>query len=762
MADWDAGSVYYSYQNLENPSAGQHAGISGAQDGSLQGSNARKRFCKFLLDFSIRNRYLYREKMLLGVNAGEPNISVSLDHLQEYDNILAESVRKNPGYYLPVLEMAAGEISVRLLNDTDADDLANARGENGDGAIDIRKRAAVQVTLTSSEMPKPIRDLQASSISNLIRVTGIVISVSRVHCKALTVTLECKQCRERKIVHTRSGLGGIQIPRTCQRTRTEADERPCPIDPYIVLPDEGKFLDQQTIKLQELPEQVPTGEVPRSILATVDRALAGQLSPGMRVSLFGIYGIVESYGSRDRAQSGFSYSGVGAIRTPYVQTVGVLQENDVSSGGRTDLTAFDLEEEEQMQRLVRTPNLYEKIAASIAPEIYGFEDVKKAIAAMLFGGSRKVLPDGVRIRGDINVLLLGDPSTAKSQLLKFVEKAAPISVYTSGKGSSAAGLTAAVLRDPGPLGEFRLEGGAMVLADGGVVCIDEFDKMRLQDSVAIHEAMEQQTISVAKAGITSVLNSRTSVLAAANPVFGRFDDTRPADENIDFQTTILSRFDLIFMIRDVRNDAMDYAKAQHVLRLHQRGNSVMNLRNGADDSDHISLATLRSFIAYARSRCSPRLTPEAASILRDAYVRMRQRVKQTDEDSVVPITVRQLESLVRLTEGLAKMTLSSVTSEHHVHEAIRLFQVATMESVNTGAVVLDGRLSDTLRLEVERAREILQRRLPVGSSTSKRKVIFELKNQAISDQAARLAIEYLHKQGDIDLRRQRKLVYRVR
>lgn len=189
---------------------------------------------------------------------------------------------------------------------------------------------------------------------------------------------------------------------------------------------------------------------------------------------------------------------------------------------------------------------------------------------MLFGGSRKRLPDGVRLRGDINVLLLGDPSTAKSQFLKFVSRAAPIAVYTSGKGSSAAGLTASIIRE-GRGNEFKLEGGAMVLADGGVVCIDEFDKMRAQDRVAIHEAMEQQTISIAKAGITTILNSRVSVLAAANPSAGSYDDLKQAQEQIEFQSTILSRFDCIFLVRDQRNEEQDIKLAQHVIRLHMGG-----------------------------------------------------------------------------------------------------------------------------------------------------------------------------------------------
>merc|ERR1711957_937842 len=251
--------------------------------------------------------------------------------------------------------------------------------------------------------------------------------------------------------------------------------------------------------------------------------------------------------------------------------------------------------------------LYKKLTKSIASAIYGHEDIKKAICCLMFGGSPKKLPDGMRLRGDINVLLLGDPSVAKSQFLKFTERVAPICVYTSGKGASAAGLTAAVIRDP-ITREFQLEGGAMVLADGGVVCIDEFDKMKAQDRVAIHEAMEQQTISIAKAGITTILNSRTSVLAAANPLFGRYDDLKHASEQIDFQSSILSRFDTIFIVRDHRKEDLDKKIANHVVNLHMR-------RMDADSESEVSLDDLRKYLTYAKMKIFPRLGEEAGAML---------------------------------------------------------------------------------------------------------------------------------------------------
>jgi len=275
----------------------------------------------------------------------------------------------------------------------------------------------------------------------------------------------------------------------------------------------------------------------------------------MRVVAIGIYDTFQS-GAKAKLSA-------VAIRTPYLRVVGLELDTSAVPG----MPSCTPEEEEQLMELSRQPQLYEKIVQSIAPSISGdyTVDIKRAIACLLFGGSHKVLPDGMKLRGDMHLLLLGDPSVGKSQFLKFVEKVAPIGVYTSGKGSSAAGLTASVIKDS--RGEYFLEGGAMVLADGGVVCIDEFDKMREQDRVAIHEAMEQQTISVAKAGIHTVLNSRCSVVSSANPVFGRYDDDRSAAENIDFLPTILSRFDLIFIVRDVRDVTRDKAIARHVVNV---------------------------------------------------------------------------------------------------------------------------------------------------------------------------------------------------
>ncbi|CAG8886071.1 unnamed protein product [Penicillium nalgiovense] len=371
------------------------------------------------------------------------------------------------------------------------------------------------------------------------------------------------------------------------------------------------------------------------------------------------------------------------------------------------------------------------------------------------GGSKKILPDGMKLRGDINVLMLGDPGTAKSQLLKFVEKAAPIAIYTSGKGSSAAGLTASVQRDQ-TTREFYLEGGAMVLADGGVVCIDEFDKMRDEDRVAIHEAMEQQTISIAKAGITTILNSRTSVLAAANPIFGRYDDLKTPGENIDFQTTILSRFDMIFVVRDEHERGRDEKIARHVMGVHMGGRGVEEQVEA-----EIPVEQMKRYISYCRSRCAPRLSPEAAEKLSSHFVSIRKQVHRAEMESnarsSIPITVRQLEAIVRISESLAKLSLSPIATEAHVDEAIRLFLASTMDAITQG----EGQGSKELMEQSSKIEDELKRRLPIGWSTSLatlRRDFVDGKNY--TEQALNRALVVLQRRDTIQIRSGGSQIYR--
>ncbi|GAB2289125.1 minichromosome maintenance protein 5 [Dionaea muscipula] len=730
MSGWDEGAVYYSDQ-AQFPRDG--SGGDPDQPGASRHSILLK-FKEFIRGFETdKNVYPYRESIV----HNPKHLVVNLEDLDGFDPDLPSKLRSSPADFLPLFETAAAEVLSSLK--------PKVAGESGE--MEEPMAGDVQVLLSSKEDPISMRSLGAQYISKLVKVTGISIAASRTKAKATYMTLLCKNCRNVRMVPCRPGLGGAIVPRSCDHI-PQPGEDPCPLDPWIVVPDRSKYVDQQTLKLQENPEDVPTGELPRNILLSVDRHLVQSIVPGTRLTVIGIYSIFQA------ANSSASQKGAVAVRQPYIRVVGIEEVNEANSRGQA---AFTAEEVEEFKKFAAQPDAYRRICSKIAPSIFGHEDVKKAVACLLFGGSRKGLPDGVRLRGDINVLLLGDPSTAKSQFLKFVEKTAPVAVYTSGKGSSAAGLTASVIRDNSSR-EFYLEGGAMVLADGGVVCIDEFDKMRPEDRVAIHEAMEQQTISIAKAGITTVLNSRTSVLAAANPPSGRYDDLKTAQDNIDLQTTILSRFDLIFIVKDIRRYDQDKEIASHVVRIHASANAT-----SGDSKPSKEENWLKRYLHYCRTECHPRLSESAAKKLQAEYVNIRQNMRQqayeTGTAAAIPITVRQLEAVIRLSEALAKMRLSHVATDEHVKEAIRLFTVSTMDAARSG-VNQQIHLTPEMANEIQQAETQIKRRVGIGSYISERRLIDELTRMGMNESIVRRALLIMHQRDEVEYKRERRGIVR--
>jgi len=622
--------------------------------------------------------------------------------------------------------------------------------EEGEGAPKQKVRN-IQVQLVNfTRNPDSLRTLGADHVSTLVQVKGIVISAGKVKPRAIRMRIRCSNCSRERWVQNFSGFGSVPFPRTCENANNENNERKCPLDPFVMVPDKCEYIDTQRLKLQENPEDVPTGEMPRHMALCVDREYVDSIKPGCRVNIIGIFDIYQAKIGKKKDKSN--------VRQPYLKVIGVEETNpvEVTKG------AFAAEEEESLRKLGKSPDIYEKIYKSIAPNIFGHEDVKKAIACLMFGGSRKFLRGGTKLRGDINVLLLGDPSVAKSQFLKYVHQVAPIGVYTSGKGSSAAGLTASVIRDPSS-GEFHLEGGAMVLADGGVVCIDEFDKMREDDRISIHEAMEQQTISIAKAGITTTLNSRCSVLAAANPIFGRYDDMRSVQENIDFQSTILSRFDLIFILRDLKDVDADRKLAEHIMDFH------INVdKSDSTTSCPIDSKIMSKYVAFARSKCRPRLTEAASEILKNEYVNFRQTAKKREEStgqqSAIPITVRQLEAIVRISESLAKMQLSENATEDHVKEAVRLFRFATMKAVRQGHLLTNdgGSGNNDFISQVTDAENLLRDRIAVGSQSSVQKTIKDVVERGCAETAAIQAMHFMFLRGEIQYFSGRRMFRRIK
>ncbi|KPI92404.1 DNA replication licensing factor Mcm5 [Papilio xuthus] len=697
----------------------------------------KKKFNEFIRQYHTGNfNYKYRDALKRNYNLNQYWVEINIEDLSSFDDILAEKLYKKPTEHLPVLEEAAKEL---------ADELTAPRPEGEEKVEDI------QVLLSSDAHPSNLRELKSDTVSRLVKIPGIVISTSAIKAKATKISIQCRSCRNIiPNLPVKPGLEGYVMPRKCN---TEQAGRPkCPLDPYFIIPDKCKCIDYQVLKLQESPESIPQGEMPRHLTVYCERTLCERVAPGARVTVLGIYSIkkIAKIGKENRDK------GSVGVRSSYLRAVGLTAEEGVTGG----LRPFTSEEEEQFRRLAASPDIYERIAKSIAPSVFGVVDMKKAIACLLFGGSRKRLPDGLTRRGDINILLLGDPGTAKSQLLKFVEKAAPVGVYTSGKGSSAAGLTASVIRDPGSR-NFVMEGGAMVLADGGVVCIDEFDKMREDDRVAIHEAMEQQTISIAKAGITTTLNSRCSVLAAANSVFGRWDDTK-ADDNIDFMPTILSRFDMIFIVKDEHDQNRDITLAKHIMSVHMGGDSVERELS----SGELPLGVLRRYGAYCRARCGPRLSAAAAERLRARYVLMRagasQHERHADKRLSIPITVRQLEAIVRISESLAKMQLAPFATEVHVAEALRLFQVSTLDAAMTGSLAgAEGFTTEEDHEMLSRIEKQLKRRFAVGSQVSEQTIIQDFIRQKYPERAIFKVIHTMIRRGELQHRLQRKMLYRL-
>lgn len=676
----------------------------------------------------------YRDQLQQNCSRGDYWLKVNLNDLNTHEDgeIVAHSLTNNPTEYVPLCERILKELCKELMpNDSE----------------EVPEVPFVQLLLTydvdledsfGCMKPRLIRELNSGEVEKLVVIQGICISVKKARHKARKIVLKCSNCENVKEVTVPDGYCAAHVPSACDGSRGGQLER-CPPNPFVVVDELCEYVDDQTLKLQELPEHVPVGEMPRSFDLHVHQYLVDKCWPGTRLTAIGSF--VASERSAGSNMAGGRNKGTDTVKYSYVKVLGL----EVAQGGKAALE-ISPEEEENFAQMAKDPDIRKNIYDSIAPSICASEkdvvqDVKCALACLLFGGSRKYLPDGTRMRGDINMLLLGDPGTAKSQFLKFAEKVAPIAVYTSGKGSSAAGLTAAIIRDKDG---FALEGGAMVLADGGIVCIDEFDKMNVDDRVAIHEAMEQQTISIAKAGITTMLNTRCSVIAAANPRFGTYDDLTNTADQMDFESTILSRFDMIFLVKDVRDPERDYMLCKHMVSLHS--GQVVEAKEGP-----MSVLELRKYLGYCRERCDPRISAEAAEMLKNQYVTIRQRMKA---DKSVPITVRQLEAIIRISESLCKMEMRDEVDIGHVQEAIRLFNVSTGDAANNDRGLAGlASLAPEEREDLDKAQEQLRRLVPRGGRKNK----FQLESLlvqtgGIDERTARKAMNVMIMRGEFSER----------
>ncbi|MFQ1021530.1 MAG: minichromosome maintenance protein MCM [Thermoprotei archaeon] len=483
----------------------------------------------------------------------------------------------------------------------------------------------------------PMRRLRSDVLGKLVEFKGVVVRASRVSPYVQKAVYQCMSCGT--TVEITEGRR-MRPPAVCPNPSCPSHQTG--ITRFRFLLKESVLVDRQRIRVQEEQEEVPPGQLPTYVDVELFDDVVDVARPGDRVD---IVGVLEGEPSPTDPQDRI------------LDTYFVANYIEVVDKGFEEVQITD-EDVKRIKELAALPDVKERILSSIAPQIYGLGYVKEAIALSMFGSQPVYAPDGTRIRGDIHILLIGDPGVGKSQLLQFAAKLAPRGIYTSGKGSSAAGLTAAVVKDQ--KGEFMLEAGAMVLADGGIACLDEVDKMDENDRVAIHQAMEQQVTSIAKAGIVASLNTRASVIAAANPKLGRYMDDRTVGDNVNLPVTILSRFDLIYIIKDKPDSLTDKMLSDHILKVHMV----------TEQKPAIPPQLLRKYISYARRYVAPTLSEEAANALQEFFLKMRER--SVSSDSPVAITPRQLEGLIRLTKAEARLRLRDMATVEDAQEAINL------------------------------------------------------------------------------------------
>ncbi|KAJ7596741.1 MCM2/3/5 family-domain-containing protein [Mycena floridula] len=645
--------------------------------------------------------YFYQDNILQMIRTGQTRLIVNLDDLRDKHRESATGLLRHPDEYIPAFDQALEEVLSVVVQDKEKQQKSHSgykigfSGSFGDNHVNPRS-------------------LHAEHLGKMISLEGIVTRCSLVRPKMVHSAHYCPETKQFIRRDYRDATSFSNLPPTSSiPPQTDDDGNPLEMEFGHCI-----FRDHQRISIQEMPERAPAGQLPRSTDVILDDDLVDKCKPGDRIQLVGVY----------RSVGGGSG---GAFKSLILANNINLLSSKIGGGiAQTPLTDTDIR---WINQLAKKSSIFSLLSESLAPSIYGHEYIKRAILLLLLGGAEKNLPNGTHIRGDINLLMVGDPSTAKSQLLRFVLGTAPLAIATTGRGSSGVGLTAAVTTDR-ETGERRLEAGAMVLADRGVVCIDEFDKMSDVDRVAIHEVMEQQTVTIAKAGIHTSLNARCSVVAAANPIYGQYDIHKDPHRNIALPDSLLSRFDLLFIVTDDVDDTRDRMIADHVLRMHrylppgveegtpshdnlsqplavdgpgtapdeqdeeeaspfEKFDPLLHVGVGSTSSGRqtrsmrgkkteiLRIAFVKKYIQYAKSKPAPVLTKGAADHIVQVYSSLRNDEQAANNKKTSPLTARSLETLIRLATAHAKARLSTKVEESDAKEAETIMRFALFKEV---------------------------------------------------------------------------------
>jgi replicative DNA helicase Mcm len=639
-------------------------------------------------------------KSKLGSSLRDENSVVYIDFkaLSEYSAILSDELTKNPEETLSILELAIEELG-------------------------LAKSVRVRLNNLPESQEVRVRNIRSKHLNELIVLEGIIRQASDVRPQVVNAKFECPSCGT--IISVLQMEKKFREPSRCSCGRRGG---------FKLFSKE--MIDTQRLVVEEAPDMLVGGEQPKRINVFVKEDLVEprmeeKTTPGARIKVIGVLKEVPVPLSTGGLSTRFELAVEVNNLIPLEET---FEELDITE-----------EDERRILELSQDPEIFQKLKNSIAPSVWGYDEIKESLVLQLFGGVQKKKSDGQKSRGDLHILMIGDPGVAKSVILNFMANISPKGRYVVGKSTSGAGLTATVVRDEYLKG-WSLEAGAMVLANKGLVCIDELEKMDPTDRSAMHEAMEQQTVTVSKANVQATLKAATSVLAAANPKFGRFDPSQGIPQQIDLPPALINRFDIIFTLRDIPNKSNDERVATHILEEHQKEAKEMII-----DRD-----LFRKYVAYTKQRINPRLTDKSAKVLKDFYVGLRNRpMLEGQEMKSIPISARQLNSIIRLAEASAKIRLSEIIEEQDANIAIDLmkyFLVQTGYDEETGEIDLDkisGKMKTSQRSKIYLVRETINElRKEIGEQIPLEKIQEKLEGKMSPDEVED-AIEKLAREGTI-------------